>query len=159
MRKKPIIRSAYNKREKFSFDKTPDEFKSVTEKTINNIKDYCTETIEEKYQGKYDASSLYAKVGTVMGNFDLLASRLKEDCDGRRSKLKKAQLSGMKKVSQKLYRFNRLVAEHEFALNRYSDNIKDYDGESLPQDLHYSRERLAMFNNKLNKIEEKNHAA
>ena len=159
MRKKPVVRSAYNKREKFSFDKTPEEFKSVTEETINKIKDYCTETIEEKYQGKYDAASLYAKVGTVMGNFDLLTSRLEEDYSGRRSKLKKAQLSGMKKVSQKLYRFNRLVAEHEFVLKRYSDNLKDYDGEGLPEELHYSRDRLAMFNNKLNIIEEKHHAA
>lgn len=159
MRKKPIIRSAYNKRERFSFDDTPERFESVTKETLNKVKNYCTETIEEKYQGEYDAASLRAKVGTVMGNFDLLTSKLIEDRNSRRGKLKKAQLSGMKKASRRLYRLNRLATEHEIALKRYSNNLKDYDGEELPQELHYSRDRLAMLNNKFNMIEEKNHAA
>jgi hypothetical protein len=159
MDKQPVIHSKYNAKERFSFDEAPGEFKSVTEKSINDIKSYCTLLIGNKYKGSYDARSLYAMVGTVIGNFDLLYSRLRQDYDSRKSKLKKAQRLGIKKANEELIKFGQTVTDHEAALRRYNENVKEYDDQGIDDDLHFQKSRLEEFRNRLKKIEEKNHEA
>lgn len=159
MKKQPRVKSKYNSKEVFSFDRAPGEFKSVTEKSINEIKSYCTHLIATKYKGSYESRSLYAMVGTVIGNFDLLVSRLKQDYASRRSKLKKAQSLGVKKVNRLMMEFEKTIADHEVALKRYNDNMLDFDGYAIDEGLHYEPQRLADFKNRLKKIEEKNNEA
>lgn len=159
MKKQPIIKSNYNEKEVFSFEKAPGEFKSVTERSINDIKSYCTHIIANKYKGNYEPRSLYAMVGTVIGNFDLLVSRLKQDYSSRRGKLKKAQSLGVKKVDELLLQFESTAANHEAALRRYNENMIDYDGHAIEDGLHYQESRMENFKNRLKAIEEKNHEA
>ena len=159
MRKQPTIKSNYKSKESFSFDRAPSEFKSVTEKSINEIKSYCSHLIANKYKGSYDARALYAMVGTVVGNFDLLTSRLEDDYSNRRSKLKKAQSQGVKEVNRLILEFEKTIADRERALKRYNDNVSDFDGYSVGEDLHYSKDRIKQFKDRLKKIEERNHEA
>lgn len=155
----PNIKSRYKANKTFKFDKVPSEFKSVTEDSISGIKAHCTRVIANKFKGSYDARTLYAMVGTVVGNFDLLISKLKEDYSSHLGKLKRAQSLGIKEVSEQLFEFEKTVAAYEMALNRYSDNIADFDGRPLDESLHYSKARLNDFKQRLAKIEEKNHEA
>ena len=98
-------------------------------------------------------------IGTVIGNFDLLVSRLKQDYSSRRSKLKKAQSLGVKEVNKMLIEFEKTAADHEVALRRYNDNMIDFDGQAIDKGLHYQESRLNDFKNRLKKIEEKNYEA
>lgn len=157
--KQPRVQSSYNAKENFSFDKTPSDFRSVTEKSINEIKAYCSQTLSRKYKGSYDARTLYAMVGTIIGNFDLLSSKLKEDYSSRKNKMKNAQNQGVKKVNQRIYEFKNLVSSHESALKRFSNNLSDYDGEGAEEMLHYPLERIKEFENRIKTIEEKNNEA
>ena len=157
-KQQPTIKSDYNAKEAFTFDQTPNEFKSVTEKSINEIKRYCTETISRKYHNSYDTRALYAMVKTVIGNFDLLSSKLKDDYSCRRSKLKNAQIVGIKQANELILQFEKMVADREMALKRYSDNVMEYDGYSV-ENLEYSKERIQEFKKRLKIIEEKNHEA
>lgn len=159
MRKQPIIHSKYNSKENFSFEDMPGEFKSVTQQSINDIKDYCAHTIANKFKGSYDAGSLYFMIGVVMGNFDLLTSQLIEDYGSRRSKMKKAQSLGLKQVGQMLEEFKHDVAQYEVILNDYSEAIAIYGGRPLDDDLHYRSNKLVELENKLNKVMEKNNEA
>lgn len=158
-KKQPKIRSKYNAREVFSFDRVPGEFRSVTEESIENIKNYCTDTIADKYNGDYSSRTLYAMVRTIAGNFDLLVSRLKEDYSCRRGKLKKAQNQGIKQVNSLILGVEKLIVDYEVALKLYNDNVIEYGGFSVDKNLHYSRERVESFKDRLKKIEEKNHEA
>lgn len=158
MSKEPVVKSNYNIKEAFTFDQTPNEFKSVTEKSINDIKNYCAETISRKYNGSYDSRSLYPMVRQVAGKFDLLSSRLEDDYACRKSKLKSAQIIGVKQANELILQFEKMIADREMALKRYSDNVLDYDGYTL-EDLQYSKERVQEFKKRLKLIEEKNHEA
>lgn len=158
-KKQPKVKSKYNSREVFSFDKVPGEFHSVTEDSIENIKKYCTKTIKETYNGDYTSRTLYAMVRTITGNFDLLTSKLKEDYSCRRSKLKKAQNSGIKQVNSLVLQFEKIVLDYEVALKLYNENVIEYGGFAIDENLHYSRERIEEFKKRLKEIEEKNHEA
>lgn len=157
--KRPIIHSKYNSKEKFTFEKTPSEFESVTKKSIDGIKAYCTRTISSKYKNQYDSRTLYAMIGTVIGNFDLLTSQLKEDYGNRRSKLKRAQSLGIRDVNEKIFAFKKTVDDYERALSRLESNLQDFDGTTSTKNLHFQSERLTDFDQRLKKIEEKNHEA
>ena len=159
MKKQPKIKSKYDSKETFSFEETPGEFDSVTEESINDIKAYCSRLIKDKYKGNYDARTLYAMVGTVIGNFDLLYSRLRQDYNSRSTKLKKAQSKGVKKVNQRIIEFEKVVADHEIALGRHNQNMIDFDDQPIDEGLHYDRGRIQEFKNRLKNIEEKNHEA
>ena len=159
MKKQPKIKSKYNAKEAFSFEEAPEGFESVTEQSIKDIKAYCSQLIANKFKGNYDARTLYAMVGTVIGNYDLLYSRLKQDYTSRSNKLKKAQSLGIKKVNQKIIEFEKTVADHEVALNRHNQNMIDFDGLAIDEGLHFNRERIHEFKNRLKNIEEKNHEA
>ena len=158
-KKRPNIKSKYNSKEVFSFDRVPGDFKSVTEESIDNIKNYCTKTIEEKYNSSYPSQSLYAMVRTIIGNFDLLTSKLKEDFSCRRGKLKKAQNQGIRQVNALVIQFEKNITDYEMALKLYNDNIVEYGGFSVEDNLHYPRERMKNFSKRLEKIEENNHEA
>lgn len=160
MKDRPIIHSDYNSKEKFSFEEAPSEFKSITQKSINEIKTYCTRTIAIKYKGTYSPNALYPMVGTIVGNFDLLSSRLKEDYSNRRAKLKKAQSLGSAKVEKLIIEFDKTVSDYEMAYRRFYENIKEYEDAPVRDErVHSSKERLLEFEKRLKKIEEKNHEA
>lgn len=159
MKRQPTVKSNYNAKEIFSFDKTPNEFRTITEKSINDIKEYCSNIIAEKYNGTYDAGALYAMTRTVIGNFDLLSSRLKDDYSCRKGKLKSAQNNGIRQARNLLSNFEKMVADREMALRRYSDNLREYNGYMIDEDLSYSKDKLKNLKKRLTIIEEKNREA
>lgn len=158
--KNPKVHSEYNEKERFSFEKTPGEFKSITEKSINNIKSYCTHTISSKFKNTHSPNTLYAMIGTVIGNFDLLYSRLKDDYSSRRTKLKKAQGLGVARVGKLIIEFDKTVGDYEMARQRFYKNIQEYEEAPIKNEsVHSPKERLIEFEKRLKKIEEKNHEA
>lgn len=158
-KKQPRVKSKYNAKEIFSFDRVPGEFHSVTEESIENIKNYCAKVIADKYNGDYSSRTLYAMVRTIAGNFDLLTSKLKEDYSCRRGKLKKAQNQGIRQVNSLVIKLEKMIVDYEVALKLYNENVIEYGGFSVDENLHYSRERIESFKNRLKLIEERNHEA
>lgn len=159
LEKQPMIRTAYNPKENFSFDRVPSEFKSVTQRNINQIKNHCVRTIANKFKGEFKPNTLGAMVGVVLDGFDLLRLNLKSDRSTRKSKIKNAQSKGIQRVDMRIANFKGLTVEYGMALNRFADNVKKYDDSMLVEKMQFPEERMKQIERRLNKIKEKNHEA
>lgn len=158
-KKQPLVKSKFNTNEKFTFDNTPTRFDSITEQSIADVKEYCLETIEKKFNGKYDARTLYAMAGMVFDNFDLLYSHLEGDYGCRRANLKRAQEDGISKVNERLLNFEKTVADHDSALELFRKNVADFNGEEVDKALAYPKNRLDDYKKRLTNIKEKKYYA
>ena len=132
---------------------------SITNKKLDQTRKYCSRLIENKYDGDYESRTLRAMLGTIIGNFDLLKSKLTNDYNRARNKLKNRQNRKIKKVTKMIKNFEKTVTDHEMALKRYSENIADFNDYSVDDTLHYKNEELQALKLRLTKIEEKNHEA
>lgn len=133
--------------------------KSITNQQLDETRKYCSSLIEEKYDGNYTSRALRSMIGTIIGSFDLLESKLTKDYDRVLKRLKFWQNRKIKKATKMLKSFERTVADHGVALERYKDNIVVFTNRQIEHDLSYPDSELQALKKRLIQIEENNHEA
>ena len=133
--------------------------KSITNQQLDEIRKYCSSLIEEKYDGNYTSRALRSMIGTIIGSFDLLESKLTKDYNRVLKRLKFWQNRKIKKATKMLKSFERTVTDHEVALERYKDNIVVFTNRQIEHDLSYPDSELQALKKRLIQIEENNHEA
>lgn len=134
-------------------------FKSITNQQLDKTRQYCSNLVEEKYDGNYTSRALRSMIGTIMGSFDLLEAKLIRDYNKALKRLKFWQKYKIKKAGRTLKSFEQTVAHHEAALERYRDNIAIFTDRQIGHDLSYSESELQTLKKRFNQIEEKKHEA
>lgn len=157
MKKEPKIHSRYNSNEMFTFEKTPNKFESVTEESIKGIKNYCADVISDKYT--FEPNTLYPMVRTIMGNFDLLKSKLRQDYISRRGKMKRAEIDGIERTNKKLIEYKMIIDDYNQALKRFNMNLVDFGEDEIKGSMGDQEKALTDYENRLKQVEEKNHEA
>lgn len=141
-RKETRVKSAFPKREDFTYDNVPKYFNSVTEQSLRNIKNYCSKTIRQKYNGEYAPNTLLAMLQTIDGEFEQAYACLEADYNTRLRNLQLAYQNGLADIEQEITEFRREVSEHDEAFQDYAEIHRELIGRDLDQKLLYSHHRL-----------------
>lgn len=141
-KKKADVKSAFPKQEEFSYEDVPKYFNSVTEKSLRNIKNYCAQTIRQKYDGEYAPNTLLAMLKTIDGEFEQAYAMLDADYNTRLRGLQIAYQQGLADIQKDLIDFRLHAIAHDNAFHDYNEIHQALTGRELPTDLLYAGSRL-----------------
>lgn len=141
-RKGVTIKSDFPQKDKFSYDNVPRNFKSVTAKSLRNIKNYCTRTLRRKFHNKYEPNTLQAMLQTINGEFDHAYAMLTADHNSRLKNLETAYQAGLARIGNEILDLRMLANNHDLAFQAYDEVYSELTGRRLDQKLLYSSTRL-----------------
>ena len=142
MKKEVVLKSDFPQKEEFSYNDVPKYFKSVTIRSLRNIKNYCARTLRQKYNNKYEPNTLKAMLQTIDGEFDHAYAMLTDDYNSRLRNLQTAYQEGLADIEKEFLEFRQLASEHDQAFQDYDEIHSDLIGRRLDQKLLFSSTRL-----------------
>ena len=145
-----MIESNFDQDESFSIDEIP-SFESVTDESIANIKNRCTDLIEEKFGG-YEPGALKAMLEVINGEFDEAYKILENDYAIRKNNLGLAYSAGEADLKNEIDNFPLKMAEHGAKLKRYNDYNMRLVGVDLPKELDIDSEHFEELKNKFEEL-------
>ena len=155
MKNEKLIKSNFNRNEKFTCKNIPKHFDSITEQSIRNVKKYCAQVVRNKYNSEHTARTLRAMIETIDGNFDQLYAQLEGDYAARIGNLSECKLEQINKTKTNLTNFSLTIVNHNNAFENFKENVETFNGNKVDESLKYPNAKLEKFNSRLDKIMEK----
>lgn len=147
------IKSAFPKEESFTYDNVPRYFKSVTDRSLHKVKNYCARVIRRKYHNEYQPNALTAMIQTIDGEFEQAYAMLEADYNTRRTNLQSAYQEGLADIEQKMNDFRQQVNEHDEAFYDYNEIHQGLVGRELDKKLLFSGERFDQIEQNYNNLQ------
>lgn len=149
------IKSKYDEDESFDYKETPKIFKSVTNRTIQRLRNFCLKRNKIESKDEWKAGTLKAMLESVAGRFEPAHQRLVGDYSSRLSNLENAYVSGVADLNAQIIEFESQINEHTILFEEYSRLYKKIIKEDLPADLIFDAKKLEAIKADCSKLEER----
>lgn len=154
-KKKILIKSKFNRNEKFSVSNVPKHFESVTDAYLKHIQKKIFDKVGNNM--KFTPGALEMALKSVDGEFEDAYSTLEGDYSARLTNLDSAYSGGIAKLRNIFKQYQLQVSEHNQLYARYSDANKAFNGKSLPESLAISDEEIRSIKTAIKELERRNH--
>jgi hypothetical protein len=146
-----IIRSSFNRNEKFTASNVPKHFESVTDESIRELKARIMSRVEQEMS--FDPAALEMALKSADGRFEEAYSVLEGDYGTRFSNLSSAYTDGVTTLRESIKNFQLQAAMHNTAYDKYSAANEKTNNKKLPEYLRYSEEEMSKLKQVLKELE------
>ena len=133
---KQYIVSDFNYNEEFDYLNAPKHFKSITDRSIRDIRRRCVRTALQ-YDGQDSPAALKALLQAINGDFNMAYSQVDGDEDARRANLQAAYTKGLADLGAKILDFRKTVDDHDKLFKKYADAMEQATGDRPDDSLKY----------------------
>ena len=146
------IKSKFKDNESFDYRNVPKQFMSVTNKNLEELRNYCLRTNEVQNRNNWEPGALGAMLRGVIGRFNEAQAQLIADYSSRRANLDSAYLAGKAALDEELINFEANAAEHNNLFAQYAEAYEKFMGKPIDSDLSIKKATLAKMRNDYDRL-------